>query len=344
MTTHRNFYQDRHMAKYKPQHSRLLFIDRKIREGRFPNCSRLADEWEVSRKTIQRDIDYLRYQLDAPIAYSAKERGYFYTEDQYTLPAMNIRESDLFGVYLADKLLVQYEGTPIYDSLCSVFEKIEQSLPEKVSLDSRDQEKFTVFPPFATTIDPAVWETVINGLRSSRQVAIDYRTPGKPVQHRVLDPYHAVRFEGDWYIVGHCHLRREVRTFSMSRMVSAYRTGETFTVPEDFDFQKLSGSRFGVHWGDKEIEVRILFSSRVADYVRERQWHPSQELTQQDNGDVLLSLTVNHLLELKRWVLSWGAEARVLAPQSFAEDVRKTLEKALAGYGGEVTFPPGTDA
>ena len=69
------------MAKYKPQHSRLLFIDRKIREGRHPNCSSMAEEWEVSRKTIQRDLDYMRYQLDAPLEYSAKHRGYFYTEE-----------------------------------------------------------------------------------------------------------------------------------------------------------------------------------------------------------------------------------------------------------------------
>ncbi len=45
------------MAKYKPQHSRLLFIDRKISEGRYPNCSSLAEEWEVSSKTIQPNIE-----------------------------------------------------------------------------------------------------------------------------------------------------------------------------------------------------------------------------------------------------------------------------------------------
>ncbi|WP_319548913.1 hypothetical protein [Desulfogranum marinum] len=168
------------MAKYKPQHSRLLFIDRKIREGRYPNCSSLAEEWEVSPKTIQRDLEYMRYQLDAPLQYLAKKRGYYYTEEQYQLPAIEIRESDLFGVYLAEKLLVQYEGTPIYDSLCSVFNKIEASLPDKISMDpAREQAKFTVIPPFSTTIDAAVWETMINCLRSSQQARIQYKTPGK---------------------------------------------------------------------------------------------------------------------------------------------------------------------
>ena len=54
------------MQKFKPQFRRLLFIDRKIREGRYPNCTSLAKEWEVSVKTIQRDINYFKWELDAP--------------------------------------------------------------------------------------------------------------------------------------------------------------------------------------------------------------------------------------------------------------------------------------
>jgi len=321
------------MAKYKPQHSRLLFIDRKIREGRHPNCSSLAQEWEVSRKTIQRDLDYMRYQLDAPLEYSAKHRGYVYTEEQYKLPAMDIRESDLFGIYLADKLLVQYEGTPIFDSLCSVFAKIEQSLPDKISLDfASDQGKFTVLAPFSTTIDPTVWEIVIDALRSSQQVEVQYKTPGKEPIIRRIDPYHGVRYEGDWYIVGHCHLRDEIRTFSLSRIVGAKKTDKLFQIPRDFDFQKLSGSHFGVHWSDGETEVKIRFNKKVVDYVKERIWHPSQEVVDCDNGDVILSLTVNHLLELKRWILSWGDAALVLEPDSFAQNIRETLHKAAHFY------------
>ncbi len=321
------------MAKYKPQHSRLLFIDGKLKEGKYPNCSSLAEEYEVSRKTIQRDIEYMRWQLNAPIEYVAKHRGYYYTEKQYELPAMEIRESDLFGVYLAEKLLVQYEGTPIYDSLYSVFEKIQQSLPNKISTDpAGDQAKFTVFPPFATSIDPVVWETVVDCLRSSRQLRIRYKTPGRKPAERLLDPYHGVRFEGDWYIVGHCHLRDEIRTFSLSRMIMAEDLGAAFKVPTDFDFGKLSGSHFGVHWDDGEICVKLRFLKKVADYVTERSWHPSQKVSTCQNGDVELSMTVNHLLELKRWVLSWGADVKVLEPEYFADDIEATLRQAVESY------------
>jgi len=321
------------MAKYKPQHLRLLFINGKVKEGKYPNCSSLAEEYEVSRKTIQRDIEYMRYQLDAPIEYVASHRGYVYTEEQYQLPAIAIKESDIFGVYLAEKLLVQYEGTPIYDSLCSVFKKIADSLPGKTTTDPMaDQIKFTVFPPYSTSIAPEIWDMITSCLRSSEQVEIKYKTPGKDAVSRILDPYHGVRYEGDWYIVGYCHLRDDVRTFSLSRILEAKTTGEMFAIPDDFDFKQLSGSHFGVHWGDGENNVRLRFSKRVADYVTERTWHPSQIISKCTNGDILLSLTVNHLLELKRWILSWGADVQVLQPDHFAIEVEKTLRQAVKGY------------
>ncbi len=321
------------MAKYKPQHSRLLFIDRKINTGEYPNCGSLALEWEVSPKTIQRDLDYMKYQLDAPLEYSAKHRGYRYTEKNYKMPAIDIKESDLFAVYLADKLLIQYEGTAIYDSLCSVFKKIEDSLPNKISLDpGNEPARFTVFPPSSTIIRPGIWETVTSAIRLSRKLEICYQTPGSAPSIRVVDPYHGVRFEGDWYVVAFCHHREEIRTFSFARMLAAKLLPDTFEIPASFDFHKLTGSHFGVHWSDDEYAVKIKFNKTVAGYLKERKWHPSQQLEERSDGSVILSLTVNHLLELKRWILSWGSMAEVLEPKKFVEDVVKTIDEMKCIY------------
>ena len=314
------------MAKYKPQHSRLLFIDREISTGKYPNCGQLAEEYEVSSKTIQRDLDYMKYQLDAPLQYSAKHRGYYYTENNYKLPAIDIKESDLFAVYLADKLLIQYEGTAIYNSLCSVFKKIEDSLPNKINLDPGNEHgRFTVFPPSNTIIRPGIWETVTSAIRSSSRLEVLYQTPGSEPSTRLLDSYHGVRFEGDWYVVAFCHLRKEIRTFSLARMISAKMLPDIFKIPADFDFHKLTGSHFGVHWSDDEFDVKIRFDKSVAGYISERKWHPSQQITETPGGAVILFLKVNHLLELKRWILSWGSMARVLEPESLVEDIQTTI-------------------
>ncbi|MBM9616701.1 WYL domain-containing protein [Desulfobulbus rhabdoformis] len=323
------------MPKNKLQHARLLFIDRQIREKHFPNCAGLAAEWEVNPRTIRRDLDYLRYELDAPLAYSASKRGFYYTEEQYQLPALQMRERDLFALFLADKLLAQYEGTPIYDSLRSVFKKIEHSLPDKISLSSSsDQSLFTVIPPSSTVIVPEVLELIFAALRSAEQVQIVYQSPGAQPQKRLLDPYHCVRYEGDWYVLGFCHLRRALRTFSLARILSVQTTAVHFSRPEDLDFQVLFTSHFGIHWGEGTIEVALHFSPSAATYIRERTWHPSQRIDEQKDGSSILTMRVNHLLELKRWILSWGPAVQVLAPQQLIDEIQADILKMQHNYQG----------
>ncbi|MDR9502177.1 MAG: WYL domain-containing protein [Desulfurivibrionaceae bacterium] len=310
------------MAKYKPQHARLLFIDRKIQEGGYPNCSSLAAEWEVSSKTIQRDLDYLRYQLEAPLTYSATQRGYYYTEPRYHLPAMDVKESDLFAIYLAEKLLQQYEGTPVYHNLCQVFRKIEDSLPAKTSLGpGSDFSRFTFFSAAQTMISPGIWQAVFEGLRSLHSLEISYQAAasGGRSSRRRIDPYHGVRFEGDWYVIAYCHLRQKIRTFSLARISEAELTKESFLIPADFDFEAITASHFGVHWSGRETLVRIRFSNQVAPYIRERIWHSSQQIIEEEDGALLLELTVSHLFELRKWLLSWGRHARVLEPSELVE-------------------------
>ena len=321
------------MGKYKPQHNRLLFIDREISKAHFPNCAQLGEKWEVSAKTIQRDIDYMRYQLDAPIEYSAKQRGYFYTEPNFNLPAISIKESDLFAIYLAEELLEQYNGTPLYDRLSSVYKKIEDSLPEKTTREAElPHSRFTVFSPPCTKIHPEIWDRVFESVRTQNQLEIVYQSPGKQPSKRLFDPYHALRYDGDWYVTGQCHQRRAIRTFSLSRIQQATRSGQFFTIPKSFDFKQITGSRFGVHWGGDEQLVKIQFSEKTAPYIEERDWHPSQRIRTNADGTIHLLLTVNHTLELKRWILSWGKDALVIEPQKLRDEIEDEMTKTLQGY------------
>jgi predicted DNA-binding transcriptional regulator YafY len=109
---------------------------------------------------------------------------------------------------------------------------------------------------------------------------------------------------------------------------------EKFTIPSSFDFRQITGSRFGVHWGGAKEQVKIRFSPKAGPYVKERTWHPSQEITDNADGSVVLSLTVDHSLELKRWVLSWGREARVTEPEKLVLELQEEIKNMSRGYPG----------
>ncbi|MCJ7602452.1 MAG: WYL domain-containing protein [Desulfobulbaceae bacterium] len=324
------------MKKFKPQHSRLLFIDKKIRDRTYPNCTSLAEEWEVSAKTIQRDLDYMRNMLDAPMAYDAKMRGYYYTEERFQLPAIALNDSDLFAVFIAEKVLKQYENTPVYPRLRSLFAKIAESLPDKITIDpAQYNNKFTFFISPHSMIKEQVWETVFTALRTLQSLIISYAKPGEiDLAARTIDPYHVVIYQGEWYVIAFCHSRQGIRTFALSRINKAQLTEHCFTVPPDFDFHKTTRDRFGVQWSDEKYDVRIWFSPMAAPYILERRWHEGQELHENSDKSIIMSFTASHLLEVKRWVLSWGGMARILAPEILVNEIKKELELSMRNYGG----------
>jgi len=327
------------MPQDKNQLLRHIFIDRRIREGmragRLVNCATLARDYEVSSKTILRDIDFLKNQRDAPIDYDGARHGYLYTEESYALPAITLNESDLFAICIAEKALAHYENTPIHRQLAQVFRKIESSLPDKVSVQPAWVDtRLSVTQEPETSIVPAIWDTVAAALAKNRGLIILYQKPGadKAVVRNV-DSFHVVRHRGEWYLLAYCHLREAQRTFALSRIRRAEMQSRTFAIPKNFDAEKLLENRFGIFGGDQEFRVRLRFDKPTAPYAAERQWHVRQVLTAMADGGAELSFPATNLREVMRWVLSWGAGARVLAPLELREMVRQELAWAALAYG-----------
>ncbi len=326
------------MAKFKPQYRRILFIDQKLREAagreRLPNCTSLAEEWETSPKTIQRDIEFLKWDMGAPIEYDRVRHGYYYTEMDFVLPALRIAEGDLFAICLAEKVLRQYENTPLHARLALVFAKIEQCLPEQVTVHpSAVDERFSFIPEAAPRIDPAIWEEAFRALRLGHTLDMTYQRPGQSAAYETrVDPYHAVGFRGEWYIIGHCHYKKALRMFGISRIRKAKVSGDAFQIPADFDFDKQWRNHFGVMVGSNEVTVRVRFEAAQAPYVRERDWHPEQQFEEGKDGSLTMSFKTRHLFEVTRWVLSWGAAATALEPPELVDAVREELAGAARKY------------
>lgn len=326
------------MAGNKSQLGRLLFIDREIREGmrsgRLANCTSLAGKYEVSAKTILRDIDFMKNSMGAPLEYDSSQRGYLYSEENYALPALHVREGELFALLVAQKSLEQYRGTPIHASLAGVFRRIEQSLPARVTLDAAWLDtRISLLPEQQTRINHEVWATLLEALRRNRALRIHHRRPGAEVcSERDVDPYHITHHQGEWYLIAFCHSRGQIRTFAISRIVSAQAGDRTFSLPDSFAYEEMRRHSFGIFRGDRPCTVRLRFVGELAPYVREREWHPAQKIREHRDGSLTLSLSATELTEVKRWVLSWGPGVRVVAPKRLAAQVAADLAAALRAY------------
>lgn len=318
-------------------------IHRALQAGHHPNATRLAGELEVCVKTVHRDIDFMRDRLGLPVEYDAVRNGYRYTEEVGSFPSLQISEGELFALMVAEKALQQYRGTPFEERLVSALRKLERALPDTVSLNLSEWDHAI---SFRTSAEPIVAAAVMEGLAGAiqerRQLRLLYRKPGaREVEPRVVDPYQLANVNGDWYLFAYDHLRKAIRTFVPARVLEATPTGATFKRPDRFVLERQLRDSFGIFSSDGRFEVRIRFDETVADYIREKRWHPSQRLTDLPDGGLELRLSLGSLVEIQRWVLGWGGHAVALEPPELVEQVRQAavriLERGqdLAGSGGE---------
>ena len=127
-------------------------------------------------------------------------------------------------------------------------------------------------------------------------------------------------------------MRKDLRTFAPARILTIQETGETFQRPKKFSIEdRLQGS-FGVHAGKENFKVTIRFSPQVADYIREKTWHPTQKIKSLPDDSIELSITLSSLVEIHRWVLGWGEHAEVIEPSNLRERLRRSAEEILATY------------
>jgi predicted DNA-binding transcriptional regulator YafY len=309
----------------------MVRIHQAVSSGRFPNASTLAREIEVATKTIHRDIEFMRDRLNLPIEFDSRHNGYHYTEEVNAFPTMQITEGELFALVVAEKALQQYRGTSFERPLLSAIKKMEQALPDTISLNLADIEQTISFRTRAEPIlDLKIFDALAKAVAQRKQLELAYRKPGsKTPESRVVDPYHLANINGEWFLFAHDHARKDIRTFVPARIRSARPTGKTFARPEKFSLEKRLRDSFGVHSGEGEYEVVVRFNARVADYVREKKWHESQQLRELKGGGVELRLKLSSLVEIERWILGWGGDARVVKPGELAEAVRQSAKQIL---------------
>ncbi len=308
----------------RPPLERMLRIHKAIQGGKYPNAASLALELEVSSKSIRRDMEFMRDRLHLPIEFDFGHNGFFYAQAVDAFPTLQITQGELFALLVAERALQQYRGTSFERPLLSAIHKLQESLQESISLNLRDVEHAISFRTRAEPIlDLAVFDALARATSACDQLEITYKKPGHAApEQRVIDPYHLANINGEWFLFAYDHLRKDLRTFVPSRIRNIRKTGERFSRPQKFSLDHRLRNSFGVVSGEGKYDVVLRFDAAVADYIREKKWHPSQELREMRGGALEMKMRLSSLEEVRRWVLGWGGSARVMRPPELVKSVR----------------------
>lgn len=313
----------------------LLKIERAIRNGNYPNKNTLAKLIEKSTKTVQRYIQILQNDYDAPIEFDYAKNGYYYTDNNFFIQNIMLKEGELLTISAILPMLEQYKNTPLEENFRSIMEKITDMLPENISVDSSliNNEIYFISGPI-TYLEKDVFEQVLIATKAHRTLELEYKTlQSKDYETREFDPYHLICQKGSWYVIGYSHHANDIRIYAMPRIKSAKQTQKVFKIPAVFKLKNHIDPDFGI-WNstDTTYKVEVLFDSIMKTYVTEREWHKNQTVQIKEDGTVYVAFETNQLVEACRWVMQFGPVVKVLNPPELIEQVKKTAQGILGRY------------
>lgn len=321
----------------RTQLHRIYFIYQCLRDGTYPNCRTLAERLEVDERTIHRDITFLRDFYCAPVEYDNRRRGYYLQDPCFTLPGLRLSEGEAVALLLGLNALSACGHTGLEGPLNSLMNKLPLILPAEVSVDLdeiRQGISFVAEPPRGDIEKVAAnFSAIRQAIDKSERLEINYYSPGRDeLTVRRVDPYHLRHFHGAWYMAAYCHLRGEVRTFALDRIIHLAPVDEHFQRPTSFNPYEYFGNSWRLERGSGTHRVTVRFSPYQARWLRGRRWHPTQQTEEGADGSLTVSFTVSSLGEVKRWVMQYGAEAEVLEPTELREEIARETARMARVY------------
>ena len=314
---------------------RIYWIDDQIQRERYPNARKVQEHFELRNPRIAyEDRKFMINRLGTPIKNSRSKGGWYYEDPTYFLPAIMLTSEEITAFFLGEELFRRYLGTPFETPLRLALNKIKQHLPENISYDlQKEAAAFAFTGGGRAIVDPELLLELNEAILSRCSIEIEYYSASSgQTNTRTVDPYHLHNIQGDWYLIAYCHTRREPRDFLTSRIKAHKHLPSTFQVASDFSLNTYLETGFLAERATEPENIVIKFDEYQARWIRERQWHSSQQIEELPSGELILRLRVGGLGEVKRWVMGYGSHAEVLEPENLRREIKEETEKMKKNY------------
>ena len=314
---------------------RFCWFDRQLRNNRYPNASHLARHFELSTKTAQRSIDFMRDRLRAPLEYDAQHKGYYYADHSFALPSCQIAQNELLAILLAKNLLSDSAGGVISRAIQSFGRKLFAATGEFGLDELRIETAFSAIWHGYTPAEGDTFHQTAEALIQNRQLAFHYFSPAEDrTTLRRVEPVHLQHYMGSWVLLARCTERRDWRKFLLGRMSRVWLTDILFTPAIPACWQDQLHGAFGIFQSGEPKEVALRFNAHRARWLRQEIWHPEQRLEEQPDGSLIMRFMVTDFREVKLRILQYGAEVEVLAPMELREEIRTEIGRMVDLYRG----------
>ncbi len=316
---------------------RQLDMLRELQAARYGRTvHELADEYRCTVRTVQRDIQVLE-AVGFWLERRQDDQRIYYRFARETRLPLNFSVMEAAALIFAERAGLGLEGTPFGEHLRSAVRRLTGAMsPEMRQFFERASDYYV---PMARGYKPyedarQILESLNEAVMQRRVCRVSYRSPHAEEPRRYeIEPLRFQPHRGGLYVISRVARYDNLITQAVERFEEVEVTEEEFEPPDHLSIDERVRDTFGISY-EEPMDVAVRFTADQAPYVRERIWHPSQQLEELPDGRVVLRLRAGGFFEIKSWILGFGAAAEVLEPEELREAVRGEMRRAL-GLGEE---------
>ena len=299
-----------------------------------------GSDWgdHISISTIEKDFKAMRTDAElgffAPIKYSRIHNGYFYTEDEYTIHNIPLKNEDIEAIKFASNTLMNFRESPMFAQFRFAIEKIFDRL--NISSDVQDNrlDKLVQFDALPNYPGKEFLQPLYTAIKDYHQVELVYkRFNSNKESRRVIHPYLLKEYKHRWYLVGFVEDKDSLSTYALDRMVSVDLKEEDFIVQHNFNPEEFFKFSFGITQNnEKPYKVKLKFPSQQKGYLTTQPLHASQVIKEQSDNTLIIELEVYLTYELVERILGYGEHVEVIAPLELKAEIIHRLKASLTNY------------
>jgi predicted DNA-binding transcriptional regulator YafY len=288
----------------------------------------------LSERTVRRDLEALQAAgFDVDVHDS--QRGHVWKLGKSLRDPAHISATatELLALSMGRNLLLPLKGTPYWQGIESLWQKMKQTLPEPVWKHfTRRRQSVLVrgTPAKSYQQQQGILDTINRAIQQHRVLEIEYQ------QTRQIEPYSLVLHQGSLYLVAAANDAppdADLRHLKLDRFHRAVPLDKHFKPRPDFDPQRHFADSLGVYKSGRPQKFKIRCTARAAVWIREDPWHPQQQIEAGADGTVIVTIPAAHEFEIISRVLAWGADAELLSPAASRRSLGELLQELATRYG-----------
>ena len=314
---------------------RFYKIDQMLHDRGVVSFQTLMETLEISRATLKRDLAFLRDRLNAPIIHDREAGGYRYDRNttqvggQYELPGLWFSSEEIHALLTMQHLLANLDTSgllgphikPLLSRLTALLGAADNPGEEVI-------KRIRILSVGARRLPLDHFQSIGSALLRRKRLIVRYHARGSDqTTEREISPQRLVHYRDNWYLDAWCHLRNELRSFSVDaiRDVELLEAKARDVAKKTLD--AVLGSGYGIFAGKTVKWATLRFSPLRARWVAAEKWHSRQQGQFLDDGTYELKVPYSNDPELLMDILKYGADCEVMGPPELSQRVAAEIER-----------------